>query len=113
MPQTENLDATFMLIHRDTFLWIVGLSAVAIGGFVFEVLRKLDKIIRGEQKLLDIHTKEKADDYGFGTVKIGEDMKKMHKAQEDQTRAVRSLARVMHWTARKQFGEEPPPLDLE
>lgn len=108
-----DLAAQFMLIHRDTFMWLVGGSAVAIGGFVFNVFHKLNQLLNGNSEILKRHTKEKADDYGFGTVKIGNDMNEIRLGQEAQTRATKAMARLMQWTAEKQFGEKPPPLDLD
>ena len=108
-----DLAGQFMLIHRDTFMWLVGGSAVAIGGFVFNLFHKLNQLLLGNNEILNRHTKERADDYGFGTVQLTADIKKMHEEQEAQTRATRSMARLMRWSAEKQFGEAPPPLDLD
>lgn len=80
---------------------------------MFNLFHKLNQVLNGNSEILKRHTKERADDYGFGTVQISKDMEKMHKQQEDQTRATRSMARLMRWTAEKQFGEAPPPLDLD
>lgn len=78
---------------------------------MFKLFNSLNRIMGKEDHLLRMH--EEADKYGFGTVQLTEDMKRMHEEQRDQTRATRSMARLMRWTAEKQFGEAPPPLDLD
>lgn len=111
MEDDLNIEAVFMLIHRDTFMWLVGGASIAIGGFVFKLFTSLNNIMGKSDRLISMHNQ--ADKYGFGTVGISADMKKMHEEQQAQTRATKSMMRLMRWTAEKQFGEKPPPLDIE
>ncbi len=86
-------EAVFIVIHRNDFLWIMGVIGVTGTGVVVQGFRHLWALVA--------HTKRS--DYAHTTIANN---------AAAQTRAFRSFARLQYWQAEKLTGEKPPPLDL-
>jgi len=87
-------EATFIVIHRNDFLWLLGVVVVTGGGIVVQGFRHLWALVA--------HTKRSD---------VAHDAIKENAAA--QTRAFRSFAKLSHWQAEKLTGEKPPPLELD
>jgi hypothetical protein len=73
----------------------------AIGAHVTFLILLRD-IKRGNDELLRIHTREYADEAGFGTVALTHTMKRSQYALEQ-------LVHYTKWMAEERTGKEPPP----
>lgn len=104
MPSEAELSTAFIVMHRDTFLWVFGLLGVAVASLVFKGMAMLRSIVKSSDEL--VHKHRHPDDYGFGSQALRD-------SNEHMLRIQKSQARLAHWQAAKLTGKEPPPLDLD
>ena len=82
---------------------LIGLLLLPAIGAHISSLVLLRDIKRGNDELLRMHSREHADEAGFGTIGLSKTMK----------RAQYSLEQLVHytrWMAKERTGKEPPPL---
>lgn len=82
-------------------VWIGTLVIPVVGTLTYKIFRGLGVVVEQNERLL---ARQKV---------IAADVEEAERDQEKLTRAMRSMARVMHWQAEKLTGEKPPPLDLD
>ena len=83
-------------------MWVLGVTLVPMLVWAISVMWLLRDIKRSTDKLINLHTPERADEAGFGTVEMSRTMRSL-------CHSVKELVHYTRWLAKKRTGEEPPP----
>lgn len=86
----------------EILMWVIGVLMVPTLVWAISVMWLLRDIKRSTDVLIDLHTPERADDAGFGTVELARTMHSL-------CHSVKELVHYTRWLAKKRTGEDPPP----